>query len=246
MPQKRKRNDNIIDSSLAQADFYAWLTKNTIDAVVYIKRNFLSEENLSNKNRPWLAFERVWSYLSIPKNEEKQKSDFLTALCTHPRVESKKDENGNNNIRFSPPIPVMNADELLAYLAIQEDTKKVNVADLSVSWPKCIPEIERLEREHQIFVKRSKGKPRTVWLDTPDLYMKVDGDLRDLWLGIKVPENMEDVREELQATGMGATSEKKMAPIVRNKKTAECRRGQGKGVRTNVHMKGLLKAYGKS
>ncbi|EGP86795.1 unnamed protein product [Zymoseptoria tritici ST99CH_1A5] len=244
MSQKRKRDNDASALSAAQDHFRTWLIKNTSDAVEYIKKDFLSGKNLNTKEKSWLSFDQVWGYLSIPQDEQAHKTRFGKALSAHPRVESKDDKDGIV-FQFKPVIPATNADDLLEYLARQQDSKQVTVADLQVGWPDCVPEVNRLERAHHILVRRVKGKARAVWLDSPDLHMQVDDDFRDLWSGIKVPEDIEEIRKDLKTTNMMVTSEKKEVPVVRPKKSKKGGRRAGKGIQTNKHMESVLKNFGK-
>ncbi|KJY00253.1 hypothetical protein TI39_contig338g00004 [Zymoseptoria brevis] len=154
-------------------------------------------------------------FLSEKNLNTKEKSWFGKALSAHPRFESKDDKNGIV-FQFKPVIPAANA------------------------------EVARLQASH---CGRPAGRMANLRARDRSTGARashsLDDDFQDLWSGIKVPEDIEEIRKDLKATNMMVTSEKKAAPVVRSKKSNKGGRRAGKGIQTNKHMESVLKNYGK-
>lgn len=152
----------------------------------------------------------------------------------------------SDSYSFRPLHNIFTGDDLLDFLQKQETALGISVRNLKDGWGTVEATIDQLEKEHKLLVTRNKkdNHPRMVWADDPTLIAPIDGEYKELWEQIPVPEKHDDVIKALTLAGFkpaGTVSAPKAAGKVEKKKKV-VRRGQKT---TNTHMKGLFKDYSK-
>lgn len=218
---------------------------------------------LQKKHPHWVELADLLSYLSLPRDAQRNIPLLEQALQGHPRVKcisGSQIQPGNGPYRYCPRHPVTNSDELLNYLTRRDDAMGVSVMELKDGWPDCIPVLERLESEGRVLLLRDKhnSNPSMVWPDLPTYHLlhsnlsdsdarvttrKVDSDILGLWHNIKIPADIDELRNELEHAGMLPTSVAKDSLIssVKIKERKPTLRAGSK--MTNHHMLGILKDY---
>jgi transcription initiation factor TFIIE subunit beta len=165
---------------------------------------------------------------------------FLTFLNNNEKVNYHRD---TDSYSFRPLHNIFTAEDLLAYLQRQETATGISVRDLKDGWADVETTIDKLEKEHKLLVTRNKkdNHPRMVWIDDPTLWLTIDGEYKEIWENIPVPEKPDDVIQALKAAGFkpaGTVSKPVVKKVEKGKK--KVRRGHKT---TNTHMQGLFKDY---
>lgn len=173
-------------------------------------------------------------------NDPQRVGLFLTFLNNNEKVTYHRD---TDSYSFRPLHDIFTADDLLTYLQKQETATGISVRDLKDGWADVETTIDRLENEHRLLVTRNKkdNHPRMVWIDDATLWLTVDGEYKDIWENIPVPEKPDDVIQALKSAGFkpaGTVSQPKTKKVEKSKK--KVRRGHKT---TNTHMAGLFKDY---
>ena len=145
---------------------------------------------------------------------------------------------------FRPLHNIFTADDLLHFLQTQDTALGISVRELKDGWGDVETTIDALEKEHKLLVTRNKkdNHPRMVWADDPTLIARVDGEYKELWDTIPVPEKHDDVIKELVKEGYkpaGTVSAPKAARKIEKQKKKTRR-----GIKiTNTHMGDIFRDY---
>jgi len=200
---------------------------------------------LKSKDRP-VTFSDIWNYLSIPQDQQQNKSYLRRALTSHPKVEfDPHGLQGQASFRFRPVHNVRSGDELKAYLQRQTTAAGISVKELRDGWPGAIAVIDDLEKQGELLVTRNKkdNVPKMVWPNDPSLSVHVDDDFQTFWHKIKLPANPSDLRSELEKAGLTPTSQVKEIVKVSGAREKKRRINRKAGRSTNTHMAHILKEY---
>lgn len=209
-------------------------------AVQYLKDKFPVASTLPD----------ILNFLSLPSDLQKHTPLIRRALENHDRiavVPKHESPAGKETFRYNPQHPVTNADELKSYLASLPTAAGIPVRELKDGWPACVPALEDLAAKHEVLLLRQKkdNAPKTVYPDSPQFYVHMDGDFVDFWGKCKLPASEAELRAELERANLTPTSqvkEVKKGTIQKKEKKRVNRRG---GKTTNLHMMGILRDYKK-
>ncbi|KAK3113700.1 hypothetical protein LTR53_008761 [Teratosphaeriaceae sp. CCFEE 6253] len=223
------------------------------------------------KTSTWPA---LLAYLSLPHHMRNPlgEANMKRAICTHHRIAytpAPESEAGKEMFAYAPLHPVTSGDELCGYLArlATEGAGGVSVKELRDGWPECVSTIERLEKEGQVLVSRSKkdAAPLRVYSDNPSYHLlqpstsnhsnpaeypailPIDPDFLHHWSTIRLPASDAELRKELLDAGLTPTSSVRDGAGMK----AQQKKGSRKGIvrknakRTNTHLSGILKDYSK-
>jgi transcription initiation factor TFIIE subunit beta len=203
-------------------------------------------DHMKNKDVP-LKFADILSYLSL--QHRGHDPGYIHALRrilqSHDKVEyDPTGAGGEGTFRFRPPHNIRTAEQLLQKLQSQSTAQGMSVRELREGWPNIVTTINRLEEEGKLLVTRNRkdDHPKMVWANDPSLIQHFDGEFRQIWEKIKIPDQ-QAVTEELEKAGITPTSKNKVVkprPKVEHKKVKKPRRS---GKTTNTHMSGVLRDY---
>lgn len=203
-------------------------------------------EHMKNKGIP-LKFPDIVSYLSLQQRPNGQ--GYIHALRNilqrHEKVEyDPQGANGEGTFSFRPPHNIRSTESLLRHLQGQTTASGMSVRELREGWPDVEETINRLEKEGKLLVTRNKKDDRAkmIWANDPSLIQHFDGEFRQIWEKIKIPDE-QAVKEELEKAGITPTGKNrvvKVRPMVEQKKVKKPRRS---GKTTNTHMMGVLRDY---
>jgi transcription initiation factor TFIIE subunit beta len=148
---------------------------------------------------------------------------------------------------FRPTYPIFSAADLLSHLSAQPTALGLPVRDLKDGWPDCEPTLTQLEAAHRLLVTRNKkdNHAKMVWADDPTLHVPLDGEYRDLWNAVAVPDKHDDTVRALLNEGFKPAGEVSQTKVVKRgadgaNKPRKIRRG---AKITNTHMAGVLRDY---
>ncbi|KAK9467975.1 TFIIE beta subunit core domain-containing protein [Lipomyces arxii] len=147
---------------------------------------------------------------------------------------------------YMPLHNIRSAATLLAYLRRQPTFRGLSVKDLKDGWTGCLDAIDNLERSGDILVLRTKKEatPRLVWANMGGEIGGVDKEFVEAWEQIQLPLSS-DLPRKLEELGLKPTS---VDPATIKKAMAGQERKQKKprkGKITNVHIRGVLKDFGR-
>ncbi|RMJ27073.1 transcription initiation factor [Aspergillus sp. HF37] len=235
-PKKKRHDPDIVYSQPA----------NTGTGKDIMTQVLFAVEHMKNKGVP-LKFADIVSYLSLQQraNDQGYIQALRSILQVHEKVEyDPKGANGEGTFGFRPPHNVRSPDQLLQNLQAQSTGAGMSVRELREGWPNVEDAINNLEQEGKLLVTRNKkdNHAKMVWSNDPSLYQHFDGEFRNIWEKIRIPDQ-QTVKEELEKAGITPTSKNKVVnarPKVEQKKVKKPRRS---GKTTNTHMMGVLRDY---
>lgn len=235
-PKKKRHDPDIVYSQPA----------NTGTGKDIMTQVLFAVEHMKNKGVP-LKFADIVSYLSLQQraNDQGYIQALRSILQVHEKVEyDPKGANGEGTFGFRPPHNVRSPDQLLQKLQAQSTGAGMSVRELREGWPNVEDAINNLEQEGKLLVTRNKkdNHAKMVWINDPSLFQHFDGEFRNIWEKIRIPDQ-QTVKEELEKAGITPTSKNKVVnarPKVEQKKVKKPRRS---GKTTNTHMMGVLRDY---
>jgi len=191
------------------------------------------------------SFQDIINYLSIQMSDDALLHRFKFVLQRAEHVQyNPRGLDGKGSYKYKPIIPVENAEDLKAYLQKRSHAIGVKYDNVKDGWAEALEGVNQMADKGELLVCRDKrGIPKAVWQGDPSLVRKIDDDLRNAWLAIKLPANPDEMRDKLEAAGLKTTTQPRQAVKMTQQKAAK-KRGPRKGGRTtNSHISHLLKDY---
>ena len=192
-----------------------------------------------------LSFDDILSYLSLQHESEERKAVLLHCFEHNPSMlYDPAGLGGKGSFAFKPKHDIHDAAQLLRKLQSQQTFQGFPGKGLEEGWPNYREALNDLERENKVLILAAKkdGVPRMIWPDDPTLSHSIDGEFKDMWSRIKLPDP-ESTATELERNGLMPTNKfkkVKTAPKAPERKTKKAKRS---GKITNYHMQDILKDY---
>ncbi|KAG4301674.1 hypothetical protein PCK1_002159 [Pneumocystis canis] len=223
-PSAKKPRNNIVYSQPDDSGIGNHLQSQLYYALEYLKK---CETPKTSKE--------ISSYLSMPLTTE-----FIDRLQTNERIEYDPHK---DTYYFKPIYNIRSAASLVAFLNSSVTAVGVLVKDLKEGWSGAIDEIERLEKDGQILVLRTKkdGFAKSVWPNHSEGQESVDDEFKTIWHSLTIP-SPSDLPRELEKVGLKPTSIDpatiKKIPVTTNLQKHKKRRNH-RGRITNTHLNSL-------
>ncbi|CCJ30909.1 unnamed protein product [Pneumocystis jirovecii] len=222
-PSAKKPRNNIVYSQPDDSGIGNHLQSQLYYALEYLKK----------KESP-KTLQDISQYLSMSLTAE-----FIDRLRTNERIEY---DPYKDTYYFKPIHNIRSAESLVSFLSSSVTAVGIMVKDLKEGWSGAMDEIERLEKDGQILVLRTKkdGLPKSVWPNYSEDQESVDKEFKEIWNSLTIPAPS-DLPRELEKVGLKPTSVDpatvKKIPITTLQKNKKRRNPRGRI--TNTHLNSL-------
>lgn len=202
---------------------------NHMQSQLYYALEYLKKQEMPK------TLKEIASYLSISLT-----STFINRLRTNERIEY---DPYNDTYYFKPIHNIRSAASLVSFLSSSVTAVGILVKDLKEGWSGAMDEIERLEKDGQILVIRTKkdGIAKSVWPSYSEGQEPVDEEFKIIWHSLTIPAPS-DLPHELEKVGLKPTSVDpatvKRIPVITTIQKQKKRRNT-RGRITNTHLNSL-------